>query len=97
MFLVSSYLYTRSSNEAFTIIEIYWNNAGFPLTAPEFVTVSDGIENIQHKMPEFNGREVLEVIGGVVAFGFVLLATKNIISAVKVGAWAITLVWPDGS
>lgn len=61
------------------------------------MTVSDGIENIQHKMPEFNGREVLEVIGGVVAFGFVLLATKNIISAVKVGAWAITLVWPDGS
>ncbi len=75
MFLVSSYLYTRSSNEAFTIIEIYWNNAGFPLTAPEF-----------------NLRDVLAVIGGVVAFGFMLVATKNIIFAVKVGAWAMTLI-----
>ncbi len=35
--LSSRYLYT--SDQAMilsTIIEIYWNNAGFPLTAPEF-------------------------------------------------------------
>ena len=76
-------------------LEIVFNNAGFPLTAPEFVTVSDGVKHVQVRLPFFAAHpaeaNAKVIVVAVILFAGTLILTKNPATSARVASYVLTI------